>query len=134
MSIFEEFKRSKELVGETDFVKIYKFVYKWKEYQLVITRRFASRRTFIHLADSFVYREQIPLFSTLLSLMGGMRGNITPIYKWKKEKDCITIFVIRGRPGDITGLDAGVFRSAHKFDEDFLNVMSYRRLKKFEKK
>lgn len=130
MSIFEEFKRSKELVGENCFVKIYKLVYKWKEYRIVITRRFATKRMLIHLADNFVYREQVPIFSTLLSLVGGGSREITPIYKWKKEKDCITIFVIRGRPGDITGLDAGVFRSASKFDEGFLNVMSYRRFKK----
>lgn len=130
MSIFEEFKRSKELVGETCFVKIYKLVYKWKEYRIVITRRFATKRMLIHLADGFVYREQVPLFSTLLSLVGGSCRDISPIYKWDKEKDVVTIFVIRGRPGDITGLDAGIFRSANNFDEDYLNVMSYRRFKK----
>jgi len=130
MKIFDNFKRQKELIGETAYLKIYKCVIDDKEYRVVITRRFASKRTLIHLADNFVYREQVPIFSTLLSLVGGGSREITPIYKWKKEKDCITIFVIRGRPGDITGLDAGVFRSASKFDEDFLNVMSYRRFKK----
>jgi len=131
MKIFERFKETKELVETTAYLKIYKCVLDDKEYRIVITRRRASKRTLIHLADNFVYREQIPLFFTLISAMsGGVRGIITPIYKWQKEKGHITIFVIRGRPGDITGLDAGFFRSARRFDEEFLNVMSYRRFKK----
>ena len=126
MSIFEEFKRSKELVKETEFVKIYKFVCDEKEYRIVMPYRVANRRTIIHCEDSYIYWEQIPI----LPRMGGIYGDKVPVYKWNKKTDVVTIFVIRGRPGGVKGLDAGIFRSANNFDEDYLNVMSYRRFKK----
>ena len=34
-----------------------------------------------------------------------------------------------GKPNSITGLDEGVFRSIHKYDESFINVMSEKRFK-----
>lgn len=88
--------------------------------------QFVKRYKFIHCEDSYIYCEQMPR----LPRMGGIYDEKIPIYKWNKKTGLVTIFVICGKPGGVKGLDTGNFRSASKFDEDFLNVMSYRRFKK----
>ena len=34
-----------------------------------------------------------------------------------------------GKPNSIIGLDDGIFRSVHKYDENYINVMSEARFK-----
>lgn len=34
-----------------------------------------------------------------------------------------------GKPNSIIGLDEGIFRSIHKYDENYINVMSESRFK-----
>ena len=126
MSIFEDFKHSNELIKKTRFVKIYSLVSEGKKYRIVMPYRVANRRTLIHCEDSYIYWEQIPI----LPRMGGMYGDKIPVYKLENKKDVVTIFVIRGNPCEVRGLDAGIFRSADKFDDGFLNVISYRRFKR----
>ena len=126
MSIFEDFRRSKELDKETRFVSIYSLVSEGKKYRIVMPYRVANRRTLIHCEDSYIYWEQIPI----LPRMGGMYGDKIPVYKLENKKDVVTIFVIRGNPCEVRGLDAGIFRSADKFNDGFLNVISYRRFKR----
>lgn len=54
-------------------------------------------------------------------------GTMDVIYKFVQDKNCVTLFVIRGKPNGITGLDDGIFRCANNFDDRYINVMSYKR-------
>ena len=40
-----------------------------------------------------------------------------------------TIFVLKGNPGGDEGLDNGIFRSSKKYDENFVNCITYKKFK-----
>lgn len=69
--------------------------------------------------------EQIP---RLPRLAGRQYGDKIPIYKFD-GKILNTIFVIKGTPLRDEGLDDGFFRSPKKYDEHFVNCMTYKRFK-----
>ena len=94
MKIFDDFKRSKELIDETDFVKIYKLVCDEKEYKIILTKRIANKRTVIHFVDRTILWEQTPWFPRLA---GRYYGDKIPIYKFT-DKPVNTIFVLKGVP------------------------------------
>lgn len=125
MKIFECFKLSKKLVNETEFVKVYQLICEEKEYEIIITKRVANKRTIIHFIDNTVCWEQIP---RLPRLAGRQYGDKIPIYKFD-GKILNTIFVIKGTPLGDDGLDDGVFRSPKKYNENFVNCMTYKRFK-----
>ena len=125
MKIFECFKLSKERIEETAFVKVYKLLCEEKEYKIIITKRTANRHTIIHFIDNTVCWEQIP---RLPRLAGRQYGDKIPIYKFD-GKILNTIFVIKGTPLRDEGLDDGFFRSPKKYDENFVNCMTYKRFK-----
>ncbi len=97
-----------------------------KEYEIILTRKIADGHTIIHCKDELVVWQQVPRF---FNWSGSMRGKKMPIYKCVQDKNRTTIFVIKGNPNEITGLDEGVFRSADRFDEACVNVMSYNHFK-----
>ena len=127
MSIYEKFKKEKILVGETESLYIYKLFFEENEYEIIITKKVANRLTSIYCYDDCVVWHQHTRFSLPF---GGIRTKSVPIYKYSKNNKAIKIFVINGKPGEITGLDSGIFRSARKFSVEHLNVMSYNRFKK----
>ena len=126
MKIFECFKLSKKLVNETAFVKVYQLICEEKEYKIIITKRAANKHTIIHFIDNTVFWEQIP---RLPRLAGRQYGDKIPIYKFDGQI-LNTIFVIKGTPLGEEGLDDGIFRSPKKYDENFVNCMTYKRFKK----
>jgi len=105
MKIFECFKRSKELIDETEFVKVYKLIYGEKDYKIIITKRAANKHTVIHFINNMVCWEQIP---RLFRLAGRQYGDKIPIYKFT-DKPVNTIFVLKGIPLADEGLDDGIF-------------------------
>jgi len=125
MKLFNSFKTSKELIDETEFVKIYKLNYNNKEYRIIITKRFANKRTIIRFIDDYIEWEQLPKFPRLA---WGI-GEKTIIYKFKPEKIQNTLFVLKGIPLGDEGLDNGIFRSTKKYDENFVNCMTYKKFK-----
>lgn len=125
MKIFEAFGNSKELLEKTKYLKVYKCICDGKEYQTLVTRKFANKKTVIHCSDDTVFWEQLPLFPKLQS-----QGDRVSIYKFDGNKKFITIFVIKGSPRIIEGLDDGIFRGADNFDDCALNVMTYEDFKK----
>ncbi len=129
MKIFEQFTKTKPITMETEFVKIYKLSHNNKDYEIIIPKRTANRHSIIHCIDDYIAWEQAPLFPRLV---GRIRGIKTPICKFAPKKDCATIFVIKGKPNGITGLDDGIFRSALKFDKEHINVMTLASLKSGE--
>ena len=126
MKRFECFKRSKELIDVTDFVKIYKLVCDEKEYQIILTKRIANKRTVIHFIDHTILWEQTPW---LPRLAGRYYGDKIPIYKFT-DKPVNTIFVLKGAPLADEGLDDGIFRSPKRYDENYVNCMTYKRFRK----
>ena len=97
-----------------------------KKYRVFFARRRANRYSIIHCKDNTIEWEQFPILPRIAGRRYGIRE---PMIKLAPSKDCISIFVILGKPNSITGLDEGDFRSIHKYDECYINVMSEARFK-----
>lgn len=125
MKLFEQFKKTKQLLDETEFVRVYKCISHNKEYRIVITKKRANFRSVIHCIDNYIAWEQVPFFFPQIVVC----GDRVPIYKFSEDKNVVTVFVVKGEPKGISGLDVGMFRSANRFDGSCVNVMSYSRFK-----
>ena len=130
MSVYNDFRNAKAPVKETEFVREYDFVSDGVVYRVIITKKRAGRHSVIHCTDNRIEWEQLPVFPRI---SGRMNGDRVPVYKFdggvNGNDKKVTLFVIKGNPNGICGLDDGIFRSAKKFDTDFINVMSYGRFK-----
>lgn len=131
MSFYSHYRKFGETVEENEKIKTVRFNYKDKNFVIYITKRSANKATRIHCKeDETVYWEQIRMY-----------GFANPSYverilaRLKRSADEIAIFVIKGKPGLITGLDEGIFVSAKKgrldSDKDIF-VMSESVFKLFE--
>lgn len=127
MSLFELFKTKAVLSEETEFVNIYRMAAEGKEYKIVLTKNRANGHTVIHCEHNRILWEQVPRFP---QLAGKRYGEKVPIFWAIPEKNCVTIFVVKGRPDGFVGLDEGVFCSGAHFDDHLICVMSYRVFKR----
>lgn len=127
MPLYEYFKTTARLCEETEFVRVYRMIAEGKEYKLVLTKKKANGHTVIHCEHNHIAWEQVPLFPRSV---GRNYGDKVPIHTLIPEKDCVTIFVVCGKPNGFVGLDNGKFRCANNFDERCINVMSYQRFKR----
>ena len=126
MKIFDCFKLSKELIGETEFVNVYSVKCDEKEYTIIIPKKRANKKTIIYFMDSTIYWEQIPIIIRGSGYIPGK--DRIPIYKFD-EKVLNTIFVLKGKPLGDEGLDNGIFRSLKKYDENCVNCITYKTFK-----
>ena len=126
------YTRFKELINQsrkdwfTDKIGLVKFEDDNKKYEIYFTRKRANRYSIIHCKNNTIEWEQFPVLPRIAGRRYGIRE---PIIKLAPSKDCIRIFVIMGKPNSIIGLDEGIFRSTHKYDENYINVMSESRFK-----
>lgn len=127
MTLYQRFKTDAVLCEQTAFVRIYRLTADGTEYKVVVTKRRANGHTVIHCEHNRILWEQVPLFPRFA---GRNYGDKVPIFTATPEKGCVTVFVVWGKPDGFVGLDEGVFRSADRFDEKSINVMSYRRFKR----
>jgi len=127
MSLYEKLKDGATLCSETEYVRMYQATIDNKRYEIIVTKQRANRHTVIHCEHNRILWEQVPL---LPRFTGRNYGDKTPIYVAVPTKNCITIFVVRGRPDGFVGLDDGAFRCADNFDERSINVMSSKRFKR----
>lgn len=104
-----------------DKIGLVKFTLEDKNYEIYFTRKRANKYSIIHCKNNTIEWEQFPV---LPRIVGRIYGVHEPIIKLVPSKDCIRIFVVKGKPNSITGLDDGIFRSVHKYDENYINVMS----------
>ncbi len=109
-----------------DKIGLVKFEDDNKKYEIYFTRKRANRYSIIHCKNNTIEWEQFPVLPRIVGRMYGIRE---PIISLAQSKDCIRIFVIMGKPNSIIGLDEGIFRSIHKYDENYINVMSEARFK-----
>ncbi len=91
-----------------DFFNLYQLKYKEQNVNLYISHKRARRSTRIHCAESgdIIWEQFYPF--------GGMSRPAREkkyVLKPEFDKNAITVVVIRGNPGDIIGLDNGVFKS-----------------------
>ena len=126
MKLFNSFKENKELINETEFVNVYSVKCESKEYTIIIPKKRANNQTIIYFSDNTIYWEQVPRFPRLA---GKQYGDRIPIYKFDDEKCLNTIFVVKGTPLGDEGLDNGIFRSLKKYDENYVNCITYKKFK-----
>lgn len=127
MTLYQRFKTDAVPCEQTAFVRIYRLTADGTEYKVVVTKRRANGHSVIHCEHNRILWEQVPLFPRFA---GRNYGDKVPIFTAIPEKGCVTVFVVRGKPDGFVGLDEGVFRSADRFDEKSINVMSERRFRR----
>ena len=123
---FRELKKRSPKDWFMDKIGLVKFEADDKHYEVYFTRKRANKYSIIHCKNTTIEWEQFPVLPRIAGRRYGIRE---PIIKLAPSKDCIRIFVIMGKPNSIIGLDEGIFRSTHKYDENYINVMSESRFK-----
>ena len=127
--IYTRFIESKKQCPRNWFVDkmgLVKFEDDNKKYEIYFTRKRANKYSIIHCKNNTIEWEQFPVLPRIAGRRYGIRE---PIISITPTKECVRIIVILGKPNSITGLDEGIFRSIHKYDENFINVMSDARFK-----
>ena len=125
-TIFTELKKQAKKDWFMDKVGLVKFEDGNRSYEIYFTRKRANKYSIIHCRNNTIEWEQFPV---LPRIAGKRYGERAPIISLSPSKECVRIFVIMGSPNSITGLDEGIFRSIHKYDENYINVMSEKRFK-----
>ena len=125
-SRFVELKKQCPKDWFMDKVGLVKFEEDNKNYEIYFTRKRANRYSIIHCKNNTIEWEQFPVLPRIAVRRYGIRE---PLIRLAPSKDCIRIFVIMGKPNSIMGIDEDVFRSIHKYDENYINVMSEARFK-----
>lgn len=125
MNLFNSFKTNKELINQTEFVNVYSVKCDEEVYTIIIPKKRANNKTIIHFVDNTICWEQIPRFP---KGAGRQYGDRIPIYKFD-GKVYNTIFVVKGAPLGDEGLDNGIFRSSKKYDENYVNCITYKKFK-----
>ena len=97
-----------------------------KSIQSLFLKKRANSKTIINFVDNTICWEQIPRFPRLA---GRQYGDRIPIYKFDDNKFLNTIFVLKGVPLGDEGLDNGIFRSSKKYDENYVNCITYKKFK-----
>jgi len=129
MKPYDAFKASGKLIEETESVKVYQCSLDEKKYIIIVSKKRANQRTIIHCLDNYVAWQVRYRFPTT---GGKAYSDILPIYKFTEDKNHITLFVVKGKPVSIQGLDDGIFCSAKMFHKNSINVMSYKRFKELD--
>ena len=127
--IYDRFKKAEKHTPKdwfTDKIALVKFDLDGRNYEIFFTRSRANRYSIIHCKNNTIEWEQFPVMPRLT---GRYHGQREPIISFAPLKGSVRIFVVMGKPNSITGLDEGIFRSVHKYGEDYINVMSEARFK-----
>ena len=124
-SLYWQFKSSKMLLEQTKFVRVYSCRHREKTYKIVVTKRIANKHTVLKCEGNHIVWDQIP---ALFNWNGKMHGEYRPVYQAGQDKEYVVLFVVRGKPNGIVGLDDGVFRS--KMGESGVTVLSYKGFRK----
>ena len=111
LSIYNAFRSFGKTTEENDLYRKVTFEVNSQKYTVYISKNSATKATSIYCeSDNTVYWEQ-------RYMMGGMcTPSIvkTVLVNPRREKDEVTLVVIKGKPGVIVGLDEGIWVSAKK--------------------
>lgn len=123
-SVYDAYKKFGEKIDETEFLNKYEFTYKNRRFVAYITKRRADKRSIIECVNNDIKWRQISKVPRLDGT-GMMRGTTTLLARLTPDKDAVDLFIISGKPGEIRGLDDGIFRSARRYGgEGYINLMS----------
>lgn len=121
--IYSRFKALRENAADEwflDEIGLVTFERCGKNYEIYFTRKRANKYSNIYCEDNTIEWEQFP---ALPHVLGKMYGKRHPIISLSPMKNSVKIVVITGKPNSIYGLDEGIFRSVHTYDENYINVM-----------
>lgn len=96
-------------------------------YRVIVTKKRANKLSLIRCVNDTVVWEQIPFLYLRYNERG--RGDVIDNIPVTIYKNSVTLFIIKGRPRDIWGLDEGMFRSAKRLDASYINLMSEKKFK-----
>ena len=96
-------------------------------YRVIVTKKRANKLSLIRCVNDTVVWEQIPFLYLRYNERG--RGDVIYNIPVAVDKKRVTLFVIKGKPRDIWGLDDGIFRSSRNFDPLRINLMSEKKFK-----
>ena len=123
-NIYDCFLKAKKNISNSSFFEkldIIKFEFDGILYQVFYTKKRANRYSIVHCNGNTISWEQFPVLPRAVGRLSGIKE---PLISISPNSSVITIFVIKGKPNSIVGLDDGAFRSVHKFDKAYINVMS----------
>ena len=104
------------------------FDHKGVTYRVIVTKKRANKLSLIRCANNTILWEQIPFLYLRYNERG--RGDLIDHISVSVDKNMVTLFVIKGKPRSIWGLDEGIFCSANHMDPSHINVMSEKKFKK----
>ena len=117
-------KRKSEKAPQTTAVT---FEQSGTTYRVIMTKKRANKLSVIRCMNNTVVWEQTPLLCLLNNTRGASEAiDSIPV---AVSKEYVTLFVIKGRPGRIEGLDEGIFRSAGTIDTACINLMSEKKFR-----
>ena len=96
-------------------------------YRVIITRKRANKLSLIRCVNNTILWEQIPFLYLRYNERG--RGDVIDYIPVSVDKNMLTLFVIKGKPRSIWGLDEGIFCSVKHMDPSHINVMSEKKFK-----
>ena len=122
-SLYDSFVKDGVKLSKTEYVDCYGVSYNGVKYLIYKTKRKANAGSHIELVNNDIMWRQISRQSRLTGT--GIYGSVEYIARIRPDKKHIIIFVISGKPGEISGLDEGIFRSTRNFGGvDYVNIMS----------
>lgn len=123
-SVYDAYKKFGKKVNETEFLNKYEFTYKDQRFVAHVTKRRADKRSIIECVNNDIKWRQISKVPRLDGT-GMLHGTTSLLARLTPDKDAVDLFIISGKPGDIRGLDDGIFRSARRYGgEGYINLMS----------
>ena len=96
-------------------------------YRVIVTKKRANKLSLIRCVNNTILWEQIPFLYLMCNERG--RGEVIDHIPVSVDKNMVTLFVIKGKPRSIWGLDEGIFCSANHMDPSHINVMSEKKFK-----
>lgn len=125
--IYKLYLKNRKTAATDKSTKTVLFDHEETTYRIIITKKRASKLSLIRCVNSTVVWEQIPFLYLRYNERG--RGDIIDSIPVTIDKNSVTLFVIKGRPRSIWGLDEGIFRSAKNPDPSYITLMSEKKFK-----
>lgn len=120
----------KAIISETEFLTVYEWKTKNKIYNIYETKKIANKYTYVNCVDDSISWQQNPRIPKLYGKMYG--DEIVYLQLSRLNRDVINVFLIKGKPGMISGLDEGKFLSYKNIKNgNYIYVLTKRRLKEF---
>ncbi len=124
LSLYDAYKKFRRKISETEFLNKYEFSYSGRRFVAFVTKKIANKWTIIECQNNDIKWRQLSK-TWRLDGTGAFLGAVDLIARVSPDKDAVDLLIISGKPGEIKGLDDGIFRSARNYGgEGYINIMS----------